>query len=380
MAQAEFVHLHVHTEFSMLDGACRLDKLVDLAVEMKFPSLAITDHGVMHGVVDFYQKAKATDLKPIIGCEMYIAPRSRTERKSTSRTGKDAYNHLLLLAENETGYKNLVRLTTDAHLEGFYYKPRIDRELLEAHHEGIIAFSGCLASQVPQAILRDTNFQTAQLTLRTREMPSGEYLALLRELETKARETAPEGVSVSAESGIRDILEADARIVRSQRRSVLWCAGLIAVVLAVLWRSVWLALLTVGVNALPVGMIIALQGFVGVPLNAVTIMVAAIALGIAMDDTIHFITHWRDERAKGASPAAAVAGALAVKGRPIVVTTVILAGMVGVFWVSSFPPAVHFGLLLAVGLAGALGAALVVLPAWLGLGRTRNARRSDGLG
>ena len=155
MAQAEFVHLHVHTEFSMLDGACRLDKLVDLAVEMKFPSLAITDHGVMHGVVDFYQKAKATDLKPIIGCEMYIAPRSRTERKSTSRTGKDAYNHLLLLAENETGYKNLVRLTTDAHLEGFYYKPRIDRELLEAHHEGIIAFSGCLASQVPQAILRD---------------------------------------------------------------------------------------------------------------------------------------------------------------------------------------------------------------------------------
>jgi len=245
-------------------------------------------------------------------------------------------------------------------------------------------FVGIIQSQTAQlpflTTLCDTNFQTAQLTLRTREMPSGEYLALLRELETKARETAPEGVSVSAESGIRDILEADARIVRSQRRSVLWCAGLIAVVLAVLWRSVWLALLTVGVNALPVGMIIALQGFVGVPLNAVTIMVAAIALGIAMDDTIHFITHWRDERAKGASPAAAVAGALAVKGRPIVVTTVILAGMVGVFWVSSFPPAVHFGLLLAVGLAGALGAALVVLPAWLGLGRTRNARRSDGLG
>ena len=155
MAQAEFVHLHVHTEFSMLDGACRLDKLVDRAAELNFPSLAITDHGVMHGVVDFYEKARAKDVKPIIGGEMYIAPGSRFDKKANSRTGKDGYNHLLLLAENETGYKNLVRLTTAAHLEGFYYKPRIDKELLEAHHEGLIAFSGCLASEIPQAIMRD---------------------------------------------------------------------------------------------------------------------------------------------------------------------------------------------------------------------------------
>ena len=153
--QNEFVHLHVHSEFSMLDGACRLDKLVDRAVELNFPSLAITDHGVMHGAVDFYQQAKRKDLKPIIGCEMYIAPGSRFDRKANSRTGKDGYNHLLLLAENEIGYQNLVRLTTAAHLEGFYYKPRIDKELLEAHHEGIIAFSGCLASEIPQAIMRD---------------------------------------------------------------------------------------------------------------------------------------------------------------------------------------------------------------------------------
>ena len=155
MAQAEFVHLHVHTEFSMLDGACRLDKLVQRAADLNFPSLAITDHGVMHGVVDFYEKARAKDVKPIIGCEMYIAPGSRFDKKANSRTGKDGYNHLLLLAENETGYKNLVRLTTAAHLEGFYYKPRIDKELLEAHHEGLIAFSGCLASEIPQAIMRD---------------------------------------------------------------------------------------------------------------------------------------------------------------------------------------------------------------------------------
>ena len=126
------------------------------------------------------------------------------------------------------------------------------------------------------------------------------------------------------------------------------------------------AALAVAVNALPVGMVIALQGFAGVPLNSVTIMVAAIALGIAVDDTIHFITHWRDERSAGADAGEAVRRTLAVKGRPIVATTAILVGMVAVFWVSSFPPAMQFGLLLAVGLAGALVAALVLLPAWLG--------------
>jgi predicted RND superfamily exporter protein len=231
-------------------------------------------------------------------------------------------------------------------------------------------FTGIIRSQTAQLpflnTLCDANFQTAQLTLRTRDMPSEQYLGLLRRLETLARTKAPEGVTVSAESGIRDILEADRRIVRSQRRSVLWCAGLIGLVLAWLWRSVWLAALAVAVNALPVGMIIALQGFAGVPLNSVTIMVAAIALGIAVDDTIHFITHWRDERARGADAGEAVRRTLAVKGRPIVATTAILVGMVAVFWVSSFPPAVQFGLLLAVGLAGALVAALVLLPAWLG--------------
>jgi len=127
-----------------------------------------------------------------------------------------------------------------------------------------------------------------------------------------------------------------------------------------------LAVLALAVNLLPVGLIIALQGFAGVPLNSVTIMVAAIALGIAVDDTIHFITHWRDEMMGGASASEAARRAMVVKGRPIVATTAILVGMMGVFWVSSFPPVVHFGLLLAVGLVGALVSALVLLPAWLG--------------
>ena len=154
MATAEFVHLHVHTEYSLLDGACRLDRLVDHAVKLGFPALAITDHGVMHGAIDFYQLAKKKGLKPLLGFEAYVAPGSRLEKK-TRAGGRDAYQHLLLLARNEAGYRNLMRLTTAAHLEGFYYKPRIDKELLEQHREGLIVSSGCLASEIPELIAKD---------------------------------------------------------------------------------------------------------------------------------------------------------------------------------------------------------------------------------
>ncbi len=154
MSHSDFVHLHLHTEYSLLDGACRLDKLVERAHELKFPSLAITDHGAMHGVVDFYKAARERGVKPIIGCEVYVAPGSRLEKKS-STGGKDVYNHLVLLAKDEVGYKNLLKLTTAAHLEGYYYKPRIDKEILAAHREGLIALSGCLASEIPQAIMQE---------------------------------------------------------------------------------------------------------------------------------------------------------------------------------------------------------------------------------
>lgn len=151
MSHAEFVHLHVHTEFSLLDGASRLDRLVDRAHELKFPALAMTDHGVMYGAIDFYQAARAKGIKPIIGCEVYVAPGSRFAKKS-SVGGKDVYNHLLLLAKDEIGYRNLMNLVTSGFLEGYYYKPRIDKELLEKHREGLIAFSGCLASEIPEYI------------------------------------------------------------------------------------------------------------------------------------------------------------------------------------------------------------------------------------
>ena len=154
MAQADFVHLHLHSEFSLLDGACRLDKLVENARKLNFSALALTDHGVLYGAIDFYQAAKASGLKPIVGCEVYVAPGSRLEKKTTAG-GRDVYHHLVLLAKNEIGYRNLIKLTTDAHLQGYYYKPRIDKEILAEHREGLIALSGCLASEVPDLIQRD---------------------------------------------------------------------------------------------------------------------------------------------------------------------------------------------------------------------------------
>ncbi|HTX21551.1 MAG TPA: DNA polymerase III subunit alpha [Candidatus Aquilonibacter sp.] len=156
MSHADFVHLHLHTEYSLLDGACRLDRLMDKAHELKFPALAVTDHGVLYGAVDFYKEARERGIKPIIGCEVYVAPGSRLEKKTGSTGGgRDVYHHLGLLAKDATGYKNLIKLATAAHLEGYYYKPRIDKEILAKHSEGLIAMSGCLASEIPDWILKD---------------------------------------------------------------------------------------------------------------------------------------------------------------------------------------------------------------------------------
>src|SRR3989442_6116143 len=116
MSHADFVHLHLHSEYSLLDGACRLDRLMEKAHELKFPAIALTDHGVLYGAIDFYQAARDAGIKPIIGCEVYVAPGSRKEKKAGQGT-RDIYNHLGLLAKDTTGYKNLVKLVTDAHFE-----------------------------------------------------------------------------------------------------------------------------------------------------------------------------------------------------------------------------------------------------------------------
>ena len=147
-----FTHLHVHTEYSLLDGASKIKELVHRAKELHMDSLAITDHGVMYGVIDFYKACKAEGIKPIIGCEVYVAPGSRFDRES----GKDEsrYHHLVLLAENDVGYHNLMKVVSKGFTEGFYYKPRVDRELMRQYHEGIIALSGCLAGEVATYLKR----------------------------------------------------------------------------------------------------------------------------------------------------------------------------------------------------------------------------------
>jgi len=150
---ADFVHLHLHTEYSLLDSCCRLDRLMDKAAALRLPALAMTDHGNMHGTVEFYQAARKKGIKPIIGCEVYVAPGSRLEKKPGSGM-RDIYHHLVLLAKNDQGYKNLIKLVTTANLEGHYYKPRIDKEILAQHAEGLIALSGCLASELSENILK----------------------------------------------------------------------------------------------------------------------------------------------------------------------------------------------------------------------------------
>lgn len=148
----KFVHLHVHSEFSLLDGASRVKELPIRAKELGMDAIAITDHGVMFGAIDFYKACKANDVKPIIGCEVYVAPRTRFDKES----GIDnKYNHLILLAKNNNGYKNLSKLVSLSFLDGYYYKPRVDKELLEKYHEDLICCSACLAGEVPQAILHD---------------------------------------------------------------------------------------------------------------------------------------------------------------------------------------------------------------------------------
>ena len=156
-----FTHLHVHTEYSLLDGSSKIKELVHHAKELGMDSIAITDHGVMYGVIDFYKAAKAEGIKPILGCEVYVAPESRFDREIAK--GEDRYYHLVLLAENDQGYQNLMKIVSKGFTEGFYYKPRIDKELLREYHEGIIALSACLAGEVA-SYLRKGFFEEAQKT------------------------------------------------------------------------------------------------------------------------------------------------------------------------------------------------------------------------
>ena len=163
-----FTHLHVHTEYSLLDGSNKIKEYVARVKELGMDSAAITDHGVMFGVIDFYREAKAAGIRPILGCEVYVAPNSRFDKESSGR--EERYYHLVLLAENNRGYSNLMKIVSKGFVEGFYYKPRVDMEVLEQYHEGIIALSACLAGEVPRYLAKGMYEEAKKAALRHQEI------------------------------------------------------------------------------------------------------------------------------------------------------------------------------------------------------------------
>ncbi|MGD0442095.1 MAG: PHP domain-containing protein [Acidimicrobiales bacterium] len=183
---SSFVHLHTHTEYSMLDGAARIGELVAAAVADGQPALAITDHGNMYGVLDFYKECRERGITPIIGTEAYMAAQTRHERPvrrgriddtgGEGERGEKLYYHLTVLAETTQGYRNLIKLSSAAYLEGYYYKPRVDWELLARYHEGLIVTTGCLGGVVAQALLADDFDGALQLTARLQDIFGKENL------------------------------------------------------------------------------------------------------------------------------------------------------------------------------------------------------------
>jgi DNA polymerase-3 subunit alpha len=164
MDQSSFVHLHCHTEYSLLDGANKVDKMFERIQALGQPAVAMTDHGNMFGAIEFYREAKSRGVKPIIGCEIYVAPTSRFDKKGIDKGPKEYNNHLILLAMNNEGYRNLCKLVTLGYTEGFYYKPRIDKELLRQFNGGLIALSACLQGEVSSA-LNYGNYEKAKLAV-----------------------------------------------------------------------------------------------------------------------------------------------------------------------------------------------------------------------
>ncbi len=193
-----FTHLHVHTEYSLLDGMCRIPQLVARAKELGMDSLAITDHGVMYGVIQFYLAAREAGIKPIIGCEVYVAGGSYLSREAGDR---NTY-HLVLLAKNQTGYRNLIQLTTRAHLEGFYYKPRVDKELLAQYHSGLVALSACVSGEVPRLILEGRHEEAKQAALWYKQTFDDFYFEIQRQPMPELQEINRNLVAMSAELGI----------------------------------------------------------------------------------------------------------------------------------------------------------------------------------
>jgi DNA polymerase III subunit alpha len=201
----KFAHLHVHTEYSLLDGMCRIPQLVARTKELGMDSLAITDHGAMYGVIDFYTAAREAGIKPIIGCEVYVA---ETDCRSREPARRSPY-HLTLLVKNEKGYRNLLQLVTKSHLEGFYYKPRVDKELLKLHHDGLIALSGCAHGELARLILEGRNDELVRVASWYKEVFGDYYLEIQRHPIPELEQINQELVSLSTKLNIPPVATFD---------------------------------------------------------------------------------------------------------------------------------------------------------------------------
>ena len=220
----QFTHLHVHTEYSLLDGACRIDRMFDQLKAMGQTACAITDHGVMYGCVAFFDAAKAAGIKPIIGCEVYVATRTRFDKVNRI----DGNNHLILLCKNETGYKNLIKMVSAGFTEGFYSKPRIDKELLEKHHDGLICLSACLAGEIPRAILAGDYDRAKQTALWYRDLfGEGNYYIELQDHGLEEDQVVlPQLIRLARETGIPMAATNDAHYITKEdakMQSILLC-------------------------------------------------------------------------------------------------------------------------------------------------------------
>ena len=217
-ADTNFVHLHVHSDYSLLDGACRIDRLMDRTVELGMKSLALTDHGNLFGAIEFYSAAKAKGIQPIVGCELYLVEGSRLDRQGRSADEGKTIFHLGLLARNLTGYQNLLKLVSDAHLQGFYYKPRTDFDTLAKHAGGLIGFTGCLASLVPQHLLHDRAAEARQACARFVDIFGREnyFVEIQDHGLAEQRKIIPGLLKLAGEFGLKVICTNDVHYVRAE--------------------------------------------------------------------------------------------------------------------------------------------------------------------
>ena len=220
-----FVHLHVHTEYSLLDGACRIDGIMDRVKELNQSAVAITDHGVMYGCIDFYKAAKAAGVKPIIGCEVYVTRRSIADR--VHGIDNDPY-HLVLLCENRKGYENLCLLVSEAFIKGFYGKPRVDLSMLEKHHDGLIALSACLAGGIPQYLMEEDYDSAKDYALKMASIfGEGNFYLELQDHGIEVQRPVNQGVMrLARETGLPLVVTNDAHYLRkedAQMQDILLC-------------------------------------------------------------------------------------------------------------------------------------------------------------